>query len=160
RFFFQAEDGIRDFHVTGVQTCALPISFGHAAFYGSSAYVAAHAAAVWGLPPELCVLLGVLAATAVGALFGWLAIRRQGLYFAMITLALAQIVYFYVIQAPWTHGEDGIQNVPRGTLFGMIDLRDSMNMYFVTLVVFLAGFAFVYRIINSPFGQALKSIRE
>ncbi|GGA63194.1 hypothetical protein GCM10011385_16250 [Nitratireductor aestuarii] len=136
------------------------LAFGHAAFYGTSAYVTAHAAAVWGLPPELCLLLGVVAATAIGALFGALAIRRQGLYFAMITLALAQIVYFYVIQAPWTHGEDGIQNVPRGMLFGLIDLRNSMNMYFVTLVVFLAGFAFVYRIINSPFGQTLKSVRE
>src|SRR5690606_26899419 len=136
------------------------LAFGHAAFYGASAYVTAHAAAVWGLPPELCLLLGVMVATAVGALFGWLAIRRQGLYFAMMTLALAQIVYFYVIQAPPTHGEDGIQNVPRGTLFGLIDLRNSLNMYFVTLTVFLLGFAFVYRIINSPFGQALKSIRE
>lgn len=136
------------------------LAFGHAAFYGTSAYVTAHAAAAWGLPTELCILMGVAAATAVGALFGWLAIRRQGLYFAMITVALAQIIYFYAVQAPWTHGEDGIQSVPRGTLFGVIDLSNMLNMYYVMLVVFLAGFAFVYRIIHSPFGQTLKSIRE
>ncbi|WP_378952652.1 branched-chain amino acid ABC transporter permease [Mesorhizobium sp. ANAO-SY3R2] len=136
------------------------LAFGHAAFYGTSAYVTAHAAAAWGLPTELCILMGVVAATAIGALFGWLAIRRQGLYFAMITMAMAQIIYFYAVQAPWTHGEDGIQSVPRGTLFGVIDLSDTMNMYYVMLAVFLAGFAFVYRIIHSPFGQTLKSIRE
>ena len=136
------------------------LAFGHAAFYGTSAYVTAHAAAAWGLPTELCILMGVGAATVVGALFGWLAIRRQGLYFAMITLALAQIIYFYAVQAPWTHGEDGIQSVPRGTLFGVIDLSNTFNLYYVTLAVFLAGFAFVYRIIHSPFGQTLKSIRE
>ena len=136
------------------------LAFGHAAFYGSSAYVAAHAAAVWGLPPELSILSGVAVATALGALFGWLAIRRAGLYFAMITLALAQIVYFYVLQAPWTHGEDGIQSVPRGRLFGLVDLNDPLAMYFFVLLVFLGGFAFIYRIIRSPFGQVLKSIRE
>jgi branched-chain amino acid transport system permease protein len=136
------------------------LAFGHAAFYGSSAYVTAHAAAAWGLPPELSILAGVAVATAIGALFGWLAIRRQGLYFAMITLALAQIIYFYGVQAPWTHGEDGIQSVPRGMLFGVIDLSNTLNMYYVTLAVFLAGFAFIYRIIHSPFGQTLKSIRE
>jgi branched-chain amino acid transport system permease protein len=136
------------------------LAFGHAAFYGASAYVTAHAAAAWGLPTELCILLGVMVATAIGALFGWLAIRRQGLYFAMITLALAQIIYFYAVQAPWTHGEDGIQSVPRGMLFGVIDLSNTLNMYYVTLAVFLAGFAFIYRIIHSPFGQTLKSIRE
>lgn len=136
------------------------LAFGHAAFYGASAYVTAHAAATWGLAPEASLLMGVAAATALGALFGWLAIRRQGLYFAMITLALAQIVYFYVVQAPWTHGEDGIQSVPRGTLFGLIDLSDTLSLYYVTLAVFLAGFALVYRIIHSPFGQTLKSIRE
>lgn len=136
------------------------LAFGHAAFYGAAAYVTAHAAAAWGLPTELCILMGVVVATAIGALFGWLAIRRQGLYFAMITMAMAQIIYFYAVQAPWTNGEDGIQSVPRGTLFGVIDLSDTLNMYYVTLVVFLAGFAFVYRIIHSPFGQTLKSIRE
>ena len=136
------------------------LAFGHAAFYGSSSYVAAHAAAVWGLNPELCLLLGVATATALGALFGWLAIRRTGLYFAMITMALAQIIYFYAVSASWTHGEDGIQSVPRGKLFGLIDLSNSMTMYFFVLTLFMAGFAFVYRIIHSPFGQTLKSIRE
>ncbi|MDI6028530.1 branched-chain amino acid ABC transporter permease [Corticibacterium sp. UT-5YL-CI-8] len=136
------------------------LAFGHAAFYGASSYVTAHSAAIWGLPPELCLLLGVSVSTLLGALFGWLAIRRQGLYFAMITLALAQIVYFYALQSGWTHGEDGIQSVPRGRLFGIIDLKNSFNMYFVTLTVFLAAFAFIYRIIHSPFGQTLKSIRD
>jgi branched-chain amino acid transport system permease protein len=136
------------------------LAFGHAAFYGSSAYVAAFTASAWGLPTEICILLGVVTATIVGALFGWLAIRRSGLYFAMITLALAQIVYFYAVQSSWTHGEDGIQSVPRGYLFGVIDLSDHMNMYYVVLVVFLAAFAFVYRLVHSPFGQSLKSIRE
>ena len=136
------------------------LAFGHAAFYGASAYVAAHSAAVWGYPPELAILTGVAAATVLGAVFGWLAIRRQGLYFAMITLALAQLVYFYAVQAPWTHGEDGIQSVPRGRLFGFIDLNEPLNMYFFVLAIFLAGFAAIYRIVHSPFGQVLKSIRE
>ncbi len=136
------------------------LAFGHAAFFGASAYVAAHTAAVWGFPPELAILSGVAVATVIGALFGWLAIRRQGLYFAMITLALAQIVYFYAIQASWTHGEDGIQSVPRGTLFGFIDLNNSLNMYFFVLAVFIGGFALLYRIVRSPFGQVLKSVRE
>ncbi len=136
------------------------LAFGHAAFYGASSYVAAQSATAWGLPPEFCVLSGVCISTALGALFGWLAIRRQGLYFAMITLALAQIIYFYALQSGWTHGEDGIQSVPRGMLFGLLDLNNSLNMYYVTLAVFLAAFAFIYRVINSPFGQTLKSIRE
>ncbi|MCB1461838.1 MAG: branched-chain amino acid ABC transporter permease [Nitratireductor sp.] len=136
------------------------LAFGHAAFFGASAYVAAQSAAVWGFPPELAILAGVAMATVIGALFGWLAIRRQGLYFAMITLALAQIVYFYAIQASWTHGEDGIQQVPRGYLFGMIDLDQPLNMYYFVLAIFLAGFALIYRIIHSPFGQVLKSVRE
>ncbi|WP_246137992.1 branched-chain amino acid ABC transporter permease [Maritimibacter fusiformis] len=136
------------------------LAFGHAAFYGASAYGAAHVAAVWGWPPELALLAGVALATAIGALFGWLAIRRQGLYFAMITLALAQIVVFYAVQASWTHGEDGIQSVPRGTLFGLIDLGDTMNMYYFVLAVFLIGFGFIYRLLRSPFGQVLKAIRE
>ncbi|MBZ6079286.1 ABC transporter permease [Microvirga puerhi] len=136
------------------------LAFGHAAFYGSAAYVTAHAATAWGLPPEISIFLGICVSTMIGALFGWLAIRRQGLYFAMITLALAQIVYFYAVQSGWTHGEDGIQSVPRGRLFGFIDLNNSLNMYYVTLAVFLAGFAFVNRIVRSPFGRTLKSIRE
>jgi len=122
--------------------------------------VAAHTAAAWGFPPELAILSGAAAATLIGVVFGWLAIRRQGLYFAMITLALAQLVYFYVIQAPWTHGEDGIQSVPRGHLFGFIDLNQPLNMYYFVLVIFLAGFALIHRIVRSPFGQVLKSIRE
>jgi branched-chain amino acid transport system permease protein len=136
------------------------LAFGHAAFYGASAYVAAHTAAVWGFPPELAILSGMAMATLLGALFGWLAIRRQGLYFAMITLALAQLVYFYAVQAPWTHGEDGIQSVPRGRLLGVIDLNQPLNMYFFVLAIFLLGFAAIWRIVRSPFGQVLKSIRE
>jgi len=136
------------------------LAFGHAAFYGASAYVAAHTASVWGFTTEIAILSGAAMATVLGAFFGWLAIRRQGLYFAMITLALAQIVYFYALQAPWTHGEDGIQSVPRGHLFGMIDLNNSLNMYFFVLAIFLLGFGLIYRIIRSPFGQVLKSIRE
>jgi len=136
------------------------LAFGHAAFFGASAYVTAHCAAVWGFAPEAALLSGVAVATAVGALFGWLAIRRQGLYFAMITLALAQIAYFYAVQAPWTHSEDGIQGVPRGKLLGLIDLDVSINMYFFVLCVFLFGFGLIYRIVHSPFGQVLKSIRE
>ncbi|MFN8925117.1 MAG: ABC transporter permease, partial [Rhodospirillales bacterium] len=136
------------------------LGFGHAAFFGASAYVAAHTAAVWGWPTEMAILAGVAMSSAIGALFGWLAIRRQGLYFAMITLALAQLVYFYAVQAPWTHGEDGIQGVPRGWLFGTIDLRQPLAMYYFVLAVFLCGFAVIYRIVRSPFGQVLKSIRE
>lgn len=136
------------------------LAFGHAAFFGSAAYVAAHATKVWGLNPELAILSGALVATGLGAIFGWLAIKRQGLYFAMITLALAQIVYFYALQAPWTMGEDGIQTGPRGQLFGFIDLNDTMAMYFVTLAIFLIGFAIIQRAIHSPFGQTLKAIRE
>lgn len=136
------------------------LAFGQAAFYGAASYVTAVLASSWGLPPELCLLCGVLVSGLLGVVFSWIAIRRQGLYFAMITLALAQIVYFYVLQAGWTHGEDGIQVGARGKLFGLLDLSNSYNMYFVTLAVFLAAFGMVYRIIHSPFGQTLKSIRE
>jgi branched-chain amino acid transport system permease protein len=136
------------------------LGFGHAAFFGAAAYVAAHTAAVWGWPTELAILSAVAMSSVLGALFGWLAIRRQGLYFAMITLALAQLVYFYAIQAPWTHGEDGIQGVPRGWLLGVVDLRQPLAMYYFVLAVFLCGFAAIYRIVRSPFGQVLKSIRE
>jgi len=136
------------------------LAFGHAAFFGSAAYIAAYAAKVQGLTPEIAILLGTLAAAALGLVIGWLAIKRQGLYFAMITLALAQIVYFYAVQAPWTMGEDGIQTGPRGKLFGVINLADNMNMYWVTLVIFLAGFAILNRAVNSPFGQVLTAIRD
>jgi branched-chain amino acid transport system permease protein len=136
------------------------LSFGHAAFLGSAGYVAAHAAKMWGWPPELAILAGVAAAAALGVVVGALAIRRQGIYFAMITLALAQMLYFFCLQAPFTGGEDGIQSVPRGVLFGLIDLRNMMVLYFVVLAIFLAGFLLIYRTIHSPFGQVLKAIRE
>jgi branched-chain amino acid transport system permease protein len=136
------------------------LSFGHAAFLGSAGYVTAHAAKVWAWPPEAAILAGVAAAATLGLLIGVLAIRRQGIYFAMTTLALAQMIYFFCLQAPFTHGEDGIQAVPRGHLFGLLDLRDTLTLYFVVLFVFLAGFLIIYRAIHSPFGQVLKAIRE
>ncbi|MCW2241713.1 branched-chain amino acid ABC transporter permease [Azospirillum canadense] len=136
------------------------MSFGHAAFFGTAAYVAAHAAKAWALPPELAVLAATLVAAALGLVFGAIAIRRQGIYFAMITLALSQMIYFLALQLPFTHGEDGIQAVPRGMLFGVIDLMDPLAMYYSVLAVFLAGFALVWRAVNSPFGQVLKAIRE
>ena len=136
------------------------LSFGHALFFGWSSYVCAHAAKVWGFPPELAIASGTVAAAGLGMIVGALAIRRQGIYFAMITLALAQMMYFFAIQAPFTHGEDGIQAVPRGTLFGFIDLADQTNMYITVLVIFLGCFLLIYRIINSPFGEVLKAIRE
>jgi branched-chain amino acid transport system permease protein len=136
------------------------LSFGHAAFLGSAGYVTAHTAKVWGWPPEAAILAGVVAAAALGVGIGALAIRRQGIYFAMTTLALAQMIYFFCLQAPFTHGEDGIQSVPRGRLFGLLDLSHMLTLYFVVLVIFLAGFLVIYRAIHSPFGQVLKAIRE
>ena len=153
------------------------LSFGHALFFGWGAYVSAHLAKVgtvslpyWPgawltlslppLPPELAILGGTLFAALCGLVVGMLAIRRQGIYFAMITLALAQMMFFFAVQAPFTHGEDGIQAVPRGKLFGLIDLSAQGNMYYLVLVIFLAGFLLIYRIINSPFGEVLKAIRE
>ncbi|HOL36666.1 MAG TPA: branched-chain amino acid ABC transporter permease, partial [Rubrivivax sp.] len=136
------------------------LSFGHAMFLGSAGYVAAHAAKVWGLTPELAVLLATAAAAALGWVTGWLSIRRQGIYFAMITLALAQMVFFFSLQAPFTGGEDGIQAVPRGRLFGLVDLSQPLAMYGFVLAIFLAGFGLVYRIVHSPFGQVLLAIRE
>ena len=136
------------------------LSFGHAAFFGSASYITAHAAKVWGLPPELAILAGVAAAAALGLVLGYLAIRRQGIYFAMITLAFAQMVFFFCLQAKFTGGEDGIQAVPRGYLFGFIDLSRPLVMYYFVLAVFLFGFAVIMRAINSPFGQVLKAIRE
>jgi branched-chain amino acid transport system permease protein len=136
------------------------LSFGHAAFFGSAAYITAHTVKVWGLPPELGIVAGVAVAAILGTVFGWLAIRRQGIYFAMITLALAQMIYFVALQVPFTHGEDGIQAVPRGRLFGVIDLDDTLAMYYFVLAVFLLGFALILRTINSPFGQVIKAIRE
>jgi branched-chain amino acid transport system permease protein len=136
------------------------LSFGHAAFFGAAAYVSAHVAKVWGLPPELAVLLGTLTGAGLGLVFGGLAIRRQGIYFAMITLALSQMISFLALQLPFTGGEDGIQAVPRGMLFGLIDLEQPLNMYYTVLAVFLIGFGLIYRTIHSPFGQVLKAIRE
>ncbi|BAT61320.1 leucine/isoleucine/valine transporter permease subunit [Variibacter gotjawalensis] len=136
------------------------LSFGHALYFGWAAYICAHAAKVWGLTPELAILLGTLSACGLGLVAGSIAIRRQGIYFAMITLALAQMMFFFALQAPFTHGEDGIQAVPRGKLFGVIDLTNQTNMYILVLVIFLAGFLLIYRIINSPFGEVLKAIRE
>ncbi len=136
------------------------LSFGHAAFFGGAAYFTGHAVKEWGLPPELGILAGVVGAALLGVVIGFFAIRRQGIYFAMITLALAQMFYFFCLQAEFTHGEDGIQSVPRGHLFGFIDLSQSSNMYYFVLAVFVIGIAIIWRIINSPFGMILKSIRE
>jgi branched-chain amino acid transport system permease protein len=136
------------------------LSFGHAAFFGIGSYVTAWTAKNWGLTPELAVLLGGLGGAVLGLVFGWLAIRRQGLYFAMITLALAQMVYFFCVEAPFTGGEDGIQQVPRGRLFGVFALQNDMAMYWVTAAIFLAGFLLLHRVVHSPFGQVMKAIRE
>ena len=136
------------------------ISFGHALFFGWASYLTAHAAKVWALPPGLAVIIGTATAAVLGLVAGGLAIRRQGIYFAMITLALAQMMYFFALRAKFTGGEDGIQGVPRGRLFGFFDLSHEMTMYVFVLVVVLAGFLLVYRIINSPFGEVLKAIRE
>jgi branched-chain amino acid transport system permease protein len=136
------------------------LSFGHAAFFGSAAYITSHVIKEWQLSTEISVLMGVAVATALGYVFGSLAIRRQGIYFAMITLALAQVIDFLANQFPFTNGEDGIQGVPRGFLFGLFDLSDSTPMYYFSLAVFAIAFFLVKRIVNSPFGQVLKSIRE
>jgi len=136
------------------------LSFGHAMFLGTAGYVCAHAAKVWGFTPELAILAGAAAAGALGLLTGLLAIRRQGIYFAMITLALAQMIFFFCLQAPFTGGEDGIQAVPRGKLLGILDLSNIWNMYATVLVIFVAGFLVIYRTVHSPFGQVLKAIRE
>ena len=136
------------------------LSFGHAAYFGMGAYVSAYAAKAWGLTPELCVLLGGVVGGALGVVFGALAIRRLGIYFSMITLALAQMNYFFCLQAPFTHGEDGIQQVPRGALLGLVSLRSDGAMYAFVAAVFLACFLLIHRIVHSPFGQVLKAIRE
>ena len=136
------------------------MSFGHAAYFGMGAYVTAWSAKVLHVTPEVAILMGGLAGAALGTVFGWLAIRRQGLYFAMITLALAQMNYFFCLQAPFTGGEDGIQQVPRGALFGVIPLNPDMAMYGTVAAVFLIFFLLIHRIVHSPFGQVLKAIRE
>ena len=136
------------------------LSFGHAMFLGTAGYVTAHALKVWAVTPEIGILIGVAAATGLGVVTGLIAIRRQGIYFSMITLALSQLLYFLYLQTPFTHGEDGIQGIPQGHLFGVFDLSKPTVLYYVVLVGFLAGFLLIYRIINSPFGEVLKAIRE
>ncbi|HEY4037379.1 MAG TPA: branched-chain amino acid ABC transporter permease [Burkholderiaceae bacterium] len=136
------------------------LSFGHAAFFGFSAYVCGYVCRSLGAPPEVGILAGTLSAGVLGAIFGSLAIRRSGIYFAMITLALAQLVYFIEVEAPFTGGEDGLQGIPRGHLFGLIDLSNNLAMYYLVLAIYLAGFWLIHRTINSPFGQILKAIRE
>ena len=136
------------------------LSFGHALYFGWASYLSAYSAKAWGFSPELAILTGTATATVCGVVAGSLAIRRQGIYFAMITLALAQMMFFFALQAKFTGGEDGIQAVPRGYLFGIVDLRNELAMYAVVLIIFLAGFMFIYRIIHSPFGEVLKAIRE
>jgi len=136
------------------------LSFGHAMFFGLGAYVSAHSLKVLAWPPELAILAGTLAAGGLAVITGALAIRRQGIYFAMVTLALSQLVFFLCWQAPFTHGEDGIQGVPRGTLFGIFDLNKDINLYYLVLAIFTGGLLLIYRTIHSPFGQVLKAIRE
>ena len=136
------------------------LSFGHAAYFGMGSYVTAWTMKTWHIDAIFAIGLGGLTGAAFGAVLGYLAIRRSGIYFAMITLALAQMVYFFCLEAPFTGGEDGIQQVPRGHLFGFIDLSNDMTMYWVVAAVFLGGFLMIHRIIHSPFGQVLKGIRE
>jgi branched-chain amino acid transport system permease protein len=136
------------------------LSFGHAAYFGMGGYITGYAAKAWGVPPELAILMGGAVGALLGLPFGWLAIRRAGIYFAMITLALAQMVYFFALQAPFTGGEDGIQAIPRGVLFGVFDLSEDFTMYWLVAAVFLAGFLLIHRIVHSPFGQVMKAIRD
>jgi branched-chain amino acid transport system permease protein len=136
------------------------LSFGHAMFLGTAGYVSGHALKVWGLPPELGILAGTAAAAGLGVITGVVAIRRQGIYFAMITLALSQLLYFIYLQVPFTHGEDGIQGIPQGYLFGILNLANPTILYYVVLAGFLLGFLLIFRTINSPFGEVLKAIRE
>ena len=136
------------------------LSFGHAAFLGGAAYIAGYTIKAWGFTPEIGMLLGTLTGAFLGLIFGWLAIRRQGIYFSMITLALAQMLFFVALQAKFTGGEDGLQGVPRGKLFGIINLADDLTMYYVTLVIVALAFLLIVRTIHSPFGQVLKAIKE
>jgi len=136
------------------------LSFGHAAFFGGAAYITGYGLLHLGWPPEVSILLGVGFATLLGTVFGALATRRSGIYLAMITLALAQLVYFVFLRTPFTHAEDGMQGVPRGILFGLIDLRSDFNLYFVVMVIVGLGLALIYRIVNSPFGEVLRAIRD
>lgn len=136
------------------------LSFGHAAFFGGAAYFTAYSVKEWGITPELGLIVGMAGAALLGLVIGFFAIRRQGIYFAMITLALSQMFYFFCLQAPFTHGEDGLQGVPRGYLFGLLDLNIQLNMYYTVSAVFVLAILFIWRFIHSPFGMILKSIRE
>jgi branched-chain amino acid transport system permease protein len=136
------------------------LSFGHAAFLGGAAYAAGHALKVWGLPTELGLLVGMVAGAVLGLVMGMLAIRRSGIYFSMITLALAQMLYFFFLQAGFTGGEDGLQSVPRGTLLGFVNLENDVTLYYVVLGIFVLAFLLIFRTVHSPFGQVLKAIRE
>lgn len=136
------------------------LSFGHAAFFGGASYFAGHALKVWGMPTEIGILIGTVFAAVIGLIIGGLAIRRQGIYFTMITLALAQMLFFVFLQAPFTGGEDGLQSIPRGSLLGLLDLKNDIVMYYLVLAIVIAAFLFIVRIIHSPFGQVLKAIRE
>src|ERR1700690_2850915 len=136
------------------------LSFGHAAFFGTAGYAAAYSIKTWGFSPEFGILFAVAIATLLGWVVGSLAIRRQGIYFAMITLALAQLVYFICLQAKFTGAEDGLQGVPRGKLFGVLSLENDITMYYTVFCIFMIGFLLIYRTVRSPFGQVLKAIRE
>jgi branched-chain amino acid transport system permease protein len=136
------------------------LSFGHAAFFGGASYFAGHVLKVWGLPTEIGILIGTVCAAGLGLIIGGLAIRRQGIYFTMITLALAQMLFFVFLQAPFTGGEDGLQSIPRGSLLGLLDLKNDIVMYYLVLAIVITAFLFIVRIIHSPFGQVLKAIRE
>ncbi|HQR21459.1 MAG TPA: branched-chain amino acid ABC transporter permease [Burkholderiaceae bacterium] len=136
------------------------LSFGHAAFLGGAAYAAGHALKVWGLPTEAGLLVGVVAGALLGLIMGTIAIRRSGIYFSMITLALAQMLFFFFLQAPFTGGEDGLQSVPRGKFLGLFDLESDIALYYVVLGIFVLSFLLIYRTVHSPFGQVLKAIRE
>ena len=136
------------------------LSFGHAAFFGGAAYVTGHAIKVWHLTPELGILFGVVFGALLGVVFGWLAIRRQGIYFSMITLALAQMLFFACLQMPFTGGEDGLQAVPRGKLFGLLSLESDWTMYYVALAIVVLAFLLIMRTVHSPFGQVLKALKE
>jgi branched-chain amino acid transport system permease protein len=141
-------------------SCTGLLSFGHAIFFGGAGYVTGHALKEWGWPVESSLLLGTLAGAVTGLVIGGLAIRRQGIYFTMITLALAQMLYFVCLQAPFTNGEDGMQGVPRGRLLGIVDLHNDLTLYYVVLAIAVAGFALIVRTVNSPFGQVIKAIKE
>jgi branched-chain amino acid transport system permease protein len=136
------------------------LSFGHAAFLGGAAYAAGHALKFWGVPTELGLLIGLFSGAVLGFVMGALAIRRSGIYFSMITLALAQMLFFFFLQAPFTGGEDGLQSVPRGKLFGFIDLASDITLYYVVFAIFVLSFLLIFRTVHSPFGQVLKAIRE